>query len=96
MNIKTQQDRIFDYLKANKQATGLELLRKTGAICYTKAITRLRRSLPEKGYTIIGEFVNVKTAFNGKSRVMIYKLAKLKKSTKSTDKPTKPTKPKKA
>ena len=77
--IKTQQKRIFEYLKANKSATGLELLKNCGVICYTKAISRLRQTLPLIGYTIVGEYITVKTRFNGKSRVIKYTLARIKK-----------------
>lgn len=80
--MKTQEQRIFEYLKKNKSATGLELLRNTCVICYTKAISRLRRTLPYEGYTITGEYITVKSKFNGKSRVMLYSLAWLKKKVK--------------
>ena len=80
--MKTQEQRIYDYLKKNKTATGLELLKNCGVICYTKAISRLRKELPYEGYTITGEYITVKTRFNGKSRVMQYSLARLKKKAK--------------
>lgn len=76
--LKTQKERILDFLKKNKTATGLELLRNTGVICYTKAISRLRTELPQKGYTIAGKFIKVKTKYNGTSRVKEYSLARLK------------------
>ena len=80
--MKTQEQRIFEYLKKNKSATGLELLRKTGVICYTKAISMLRKELPYEGYTITGQYISVKTKYNGISRVMEYSLARLKKKAK--------------
>lgn len=80
--MKTQEQRIFEYLKKNQTATGLELLKHTGSICYTKAISRLRKELPYEGYTITGKYINVKTKYNGISRVMEYSLARLKKKVK--------------
>ena len=82
MNIKTQSERIYEYLKEHKTATGLELLRNCGVICYTKAISRLRSDLPYEGYTITGEYIKIKTKFNGTTRVMQYSLARLKKKAK--------------
>ena len=80
--MKTQEQRIFEYLKDYKTATGLELLKHTGCICYTKAIHRLRKELPYEGYTITGQYISVKTKYNGVSRVMEYSLARLKKKAK--------------
>lgn len=80
--MKTQEQRIFEYLKKNKSATGLELLRNTGVICYTKAISRLRKELHYEGYTITGQYIILKTKHNGISRVMEYSLARLKKKAK--------------
>lgn len=74
----TQKKRIFDYLKKNKKATGLELLKYTGTMSYTKVISQLRNELPKKGYTIYGKFIKVKTKYNGTSRVKEYSLARLK------------------
>lgn len=74
----TQKQRIFDYLKKHKTATGLELLKYTGTMSYTKVISRLRNELPKKGYTIAGKFIKVKTKYNGTSRVKEYSLARLK------------------
>lgn len=80
--MKSQEQRVFEYLKKHKTATGLELLKNCGVICYTKAVSRLRETLPFEGYTIIGQYINVKTRFNGISRVMEYSLAGLKKKSK--------------
>ena len=80
--MKTQEQRIFEYLKKNKTATGMELLKYTGSICYTKAISRLRKELPYEGYTITGQYIKVNTKYNGVSRVMEYSLARLKKKAK--------------
>lgn len=80
--MKTQEQRIFGYLKKNQTATGLDLLKHTGSICYTKAISRLRKELPYEGYTITGKYIKVKTKYNGVSRVMEYSLARLKKKAK--------------
>ena len=74
----TQKQRIFDYLKKNKTATGLELLKHTGTMSYTKVISQLRNELQKKGYTIYGKFIKVKTKYNGISRVKEYSLARLK------------------
>ena len=74
----TQKQRIFAYLKNNKTATGLELLKYTGTMSYTKVISQLRNELPKKGYTISGKFIKVKTKYNGTSRVKEYSLARLK------------------
>ena len=74
----TQKQRIFDYLKKNKKATGLELLKYTGTMSYTKVISQLRNELKKKGYTIAGKFIKVKTKCNGTSRVKEYSLARLK------------------
>ena len=76
--LNTQKQRIFDYLKKNKKATGLELLKYTGTMSYTKVISQLRNELPKKGYTIYGKFIEVKTKYNGISRVKEYSLARLK------------------
>ena len=81
MNYKTQRERIFEYLKANKSATGMELLRHCGVICYTKRISELRATLPETGYTIIDKFITVYSKIAGrKVKVKEYTLARLKKS----------------
>ena len=76
--MKNQMQRVFQYLKQNKTATGLELLKNCGVISYTKVISKLRRELPTEGYTIIGELIKVKTRFNGVSRVMQYSLTRIK------------------
>lgn len=80
--MRTQTERVYKYLKENKIATGLELLRNCGVLSYTKIISELRRELPEKGYTIVGEYIKVKTKFNGTTSVMQYSLAKLSKRKK--------------
>lgn len=77
--MKTQRERVFEYLKANKSATGLELLRQCGVICYTKRISELRIILQKKGYTITDEYVKVKTRFNGYQYVKRYTLTRIKK-----------------
>ena len=84
IKMKSQEQRVYEYLKEHKVATGLELLKHTGTICYTKAISRLRKELPYKGYTITGKYIEVKTKYNGVSRVMEYSLARLKKKAKKT------------
>lgn len=83
--MKAQEQRILEYLKENRTATGLELLKHTGCICYTKAIHRLRKELPYEGYTITGQYISVKSKYNGTSRVMLYSLARLKKKAKKSD-----------
>lgn len=80
--MKTQEQRVYEYLKEHKVATGLELLKHTGTICYTKAISRLRKELPYLGFTITGKYIHVKTKHNGISRVMEYSLSRLKKKAK--------------
>lgn len=80
--MKNREQRIFEYLKKNKTATGLELLKHCGTLSYTKAISDLRKTLPYEGYTITGKLVEVKTRFSGKARVMEYALARLKKKAK--------------
>ena len=57
----TQKQRIFDYLKKNKTATGLELFKYTGTMSYTKVISQIRNELPKKGYTNAGKIIKVKT-----------------------------------
>lgn len=79
LRIQNQRERIFEYLKANKTATGMELLRNCGVMCYTKRISELRAILPCYGYTILGEFIKVYSKLAGrKVRVKEYKLARLK------------------
>lgn len=81
MNYKTQRERIFEYLKANKSATGMELLRHCGVLSYTKRISELRAILPCYGYTITDEYIKVYSRLAGKKvRVKQYTLAKLKKA----------------
>lgn len=80
--MREQSERVYKYLRENKTATGLELLRNCGVMSYTKVISELRRELPEQGYTITGEYIKVKTKFNGITRVMKYSLAKLAKRKK--------------
>lgn len=77
---QTQRERIFEYLKANKSATGMELLRHCGVLCYTKRISELRAILPCYGYTIIDEYIKVYSKIAKREvRVKEYKLAKIKK-----------------
>lgn len=80
--MKTQKERVFEYLKKNKTATGLELLRNCGVLSYTKAISILRQELPYQGYTITGERIVIHSKYNGKTRVMKYTLSRLKKKAK--------------
>lgn len=81
MNYKTQRERIFEYLKSNKSATGMDLLRHCGVLCYTKRISELRAILPEQGYTIIDHFITVYSKIaQRKVKVKEYTLARLKKS----------------
>lgn len=80
--MKDQKERVYKYLQENKTATGLELLRHCGVISYTKVISELRRELPLKGYTITGEYIKVKTKFNGTTNVVQYSLARLAKRKK--------------
>lgn len=77
-----QSERIFKYLKEHKSATGLELLRNCGTICYTKRISELRRRLTAQGYLITDEYIKVKTRFNGWQRVKKYTLVKIGKKKK--------------
>lgn len=76
--MRKQMERVYQYLKQNKSATGLELLRNCGVLSYTKVISELRRELPKQGYTIVGERIKVKSKFNGTASVMEYSLARLK------------------
>ena len=76
--MKNQRTRILEYLKENKSATGLELLKHCGVICYTKRISELREILPDKGYYITDKFVKVKTRYNGVQRVKEYTLTRIK------------------
>lgn len=76
----TQRERIFEYLKANKSATGMELLRNCGVLCYTKRISELRSILPDYGYTIIDRYIQVYSKIAKRNvRVKEYTFAKLKK-----------------
>jgi hypothetical protein len=77
--MNNQQQMIFDYLKQHKSATGLELLRNCGTLSYTKRISELRRLLANEGYLITGEFIKVKTRFNGWQKVKQYTLVKVSK-----------------
>lgn len=76
--MKNQIQRVYQYLKQNKSATGLELLRNCGVLSYTKVISELRRELPKQGYTIVGERIKVKSKFNGTATVMEYSLTRIK------------------
>jgi len=80
--MRNQLERVYKYLRENKTATGLELLRNCGVLSYTKVISELRQELPLQGYTIVGEYIKVKTKFNGTTSVMQYSLAKLGKRKK--------------
>lgn len=74
-----QPGRIFEYLKSNKKATGLELWRKCGAMSWAKKISLLNEILPTMGYAIHKERIQVYSKFAGKKVwVMQYTLAKIK------------------
>lgn len=73
-----QPGRIFEYLKENKSATGLELWRKCGAMSWAKKISILNNILPTMGYAIHKERIQVYSKFAGKKVwVMQYTLVKL-------------------
>ena len=75
-----QIGRIFDYLKENKSATGLELWRKCGAMSWAKKISVLNEILPGMGYIIIKQRVKVFSKFAQKDvYVMEYTLQKTNK-----------------
>ena len=46
IKLNGQIGRVFDYLKENKSATGLELWRKCGAMSWAKKISELNGILP--------------------------------------------------
>lgn len=78
-----QPGRIFEYLKANKSATGLELWIKCGAMSWAKKISLLNEILPPMGYAIHKERIQVYSKFAGKKVwVMQYTLVKLQKNRK--------------
>lgn len=78
-----QVGRIFDYLKENKSATGLELWRKCGAMSWAKKISVLNEILPAMGYAIQKQRVQVYSKFAGREvSVMEYTLVKLPKKAK--------------
>lgn len=73
-----QIGRIFEYLKENKSATGLELWRKCGAMSWAKKISVLNEILPTMGYVITKQRVKVYSKFAQKEvSVMEYTLTKL-------------------
>lgn len=75
-----QIGRIFDYLKENKTATGLELWRKCGAMSWAKKISVLNGILPSMGYTIVKNRIKVYSKFAQREvSVMEYTLVKLPK-----------------
>lgn len=80
-----QQSRIFEYLKTNKSATGLELLKHCGVMSHSKRIWELNQILPEMGYKITKTRVKVWSRIARKDVwVMEYTLSKqCKKSKKS-------------
>ena len=79
-----QIGRIFDYLKENKSATGLELWRKCGAMSWAKKISVLNEVLPGMGYKIEKQRVKVFSKFaNREVSVMEYTLQKLSSKTAS-------------
>lgn len=78
-----QLQRIFEYLKANKSATGLELLRNCGVASWSKRIFELNNILPEMGYKIVKTRVQVYSKFAKRDVwVMEYTLSKLGKKVK--------------
>lgn len=78
-----QLERIFEYLKANKSATGLDLLRHCGVASWSKRIFELNQILPEIGYKIVKTRVQVYSKFAKHDVwVMEYTLSKLGKKTK--------------
>ena len=78
-----QNQRIFEYLKANKSATGLELLKTCGVMSHSKRIWELNQILPEMGYKIIKTRVKVWSKIARKDVwVMEYTLSKQSKKRK--------------
>lgn len=78
-----QLERIFEYLKANKSATGLDLLRHCGVASWSKRIFELNQILPEMGYKIVKTRVQVYSKFAKRDVwVMEYTLSKLGKKAK--------------
>lgn len=83
IQIQGQEGRIFDYLKENKSATGLELWRKCGAMSWAKKVSNLNNILPAMGYVITKQRVQVYSKFaQRKVWVMEYTLVKLPKNGK--------------
>lgn len=81
--ISGQPGRIFEYLKVNKSATGLELWRKCGAMSWAKKISILNEILPSMGYAIHKERIQVYSKFAGRNVwIMKYSLVKLNKKSK--------------
>ena len=73
-----QIGRIFEYLKENKSATGLELWRKCGAMSWAKKISVLNEILPSLGYQIHKQRIQVFSKFaNREVWVMEYTLQKV-------------------
>lgn len=82
-----QQSLIFEYLKENKSATGLELLKHCGVASWSKRIFQLNQILPEMGYKIIKTRVQVYSKYARKQVwVMEYTLSKLPKKAKAKKK----------
>jgi len=82
-----QIGRIFDYLKENKSATGLDLWRKCGAMSWAKKISVLNEILPSMGYVITKQRIKVYSKFAKKDvYVMEYTLTKLPKKATSKKK----------
>lgn len=78
-----QQSVIFEYLKTNKSATGLELLKRCGVMSHSKRIWELNQILPDMGYKIIKTRVQVRSKiYNKQVWVMEYTLSKLTKAKK--------------
>lgn len=78
ITLSGQIGRIFEYLKENKSATGLELWRKCGAMSWAKKISVLNGILPAMGYKIVKQRVQVYSKFaQRKVYVMLYTLQKI-------------------
>lgn len=78
VKLNGQVGRIFEYLKENKTATGLELWRNCGAMSWAKKISVLKDILPSMGYKIVKERVQVYSKFAKREvSVMQYTLVKI-------------------
>lgn len=74
-----QENLIFQYLKENKSATGLELWRKCGVMSWAKVISTLQEKLVDTKYVITKTRIKVYSKFAGKNvYVMKYSLVRKK------------------